>query len=114
MTRGSELVGEAEALDPCPGWRARRVMARALLPFLDSVALVVSLRDVLHCRSSFYAWFRSRSSLLTPPRAATSWLFRLVAALMRIFREKAIPSYLPFLLSPSGAANACPTSPDPF
>lgn len=69
VTRSSELVRETEALDPCPGWRARRVMAHALLPFLDSVALVVSLGDVLHYRSSFYAWF---SSLLTPPRAATS------------------------------------------
>lgn len=71
MTQSSVRVDETKDLAYCSSHRAQRVIAHALLPFLDSVALMVSLRDVLHCRSTIHAQFRSRSSLLTPPRAAT-------------------------------------------
>lgn len=64
-------VEETEGLDYCCSCRAQRMIAHALLLFLDSVALVVSLRDVLDCRSTIHAQFRSRSSLLTLTRAAT-------------------------------------------
>lgn len=72
MTGSEACVEKTEDLDYCSNRRAWRVIAHALLCFLDSVALVVSLRDVLHCRSSIHAQFISRSSLVTPPRAATN------------------------------------------
>lgn len=83
VTGSSSCIEETKDVCYCPSCRSQKMIAHVLLHFFDSVALVVSLRDVLHCTSSVHGQFRSRSSLLTPTGAATipagfftmSWLW---------------------------------------